>query len=54
MTKRYRSKDRRAGVPGKDRAVYQRRTKLVPLQPDVAAPFPTAATVNYALKRFMT
>jgi hypothetical protein len=45
--------DFRGGVRGKYAAAYAQGTNLVLLDPDVAAVFPDAATVNEALRALM-
>lgn len=45
--------DFRGGVRGKYVSRYRAGTKVVVLDPDVAAAFPTAAAVNRALRTLM-
>jgi hypothetical protein len=45
--------DFRGGVRGKHAAAYAQGTNLILLDPDVAAVFPDAATVNEALRALM-
>lgn len=50
MRRQYKREDLGAGVRGKHLAAYAKGTNLVLLSPDVAALFPTAESVNEALR----
>lgn len=50
MRKQYQREDLGPAVRGKHYTSYTHGSNLVPLQPDVAATFPTATAVNDALK----
>lgn len=46
--------DLRGGVRGKDYGRYQQGTNVVLLEPDVATVFRDSATVNEALRRYLS
>lgn len=54
LRKEYDLKELKGGVRGKYYRRYGEGTNLVPLDPDVAAAFPTAKDVNDALRVLVT